>query len=171
MPLIEVSLLLPDTTAPTHFMFTFFLHSLHPMYSPWTDIQYSENRLLPTIVWAAKVREHDHESIASPLIQAVSIFLDIPLSSHLCHRTLILNAASPVRVKCSPDDTVGDLKKLIGAQTGTDPSKIQLKKWCVLDLPLIHISSTRSSHRYTIFKDHITLADYEIHDGMSLEMY
>lgn len=36
---------------------------------------------------------------------------------------------NPVRVKCSPDDTVGDLKKLIAAQTGTDPSKIQLKKW------------------------------------------
>lgn len=34
-----------------------------------------------------------------------------------------------VRVKCSPDDTVGDLKKLIAAQTGTDSSKIQLKKW------------------------------------------
>jgi ubiquitin-like protein 5 len=58
-----------------------------------------------------------------------------------------------VRVKCSPDDTVGDLKKLIAAQTGTDWRKIQLKKW------------------YNIFKDHITLADYEIHDGMSLEMY
>ena len=26
-------------------------------------------------------------------------------------------------------------------------------------------------HRYTVYKDHITLADYEIHDGMSLEMY
>jgi hypothetical protein len=25
--------------------------------------------------------------------------------------------------------------------------------------------------RYTIYKDHITLSDYEIHDGMSLEMY
>ncbi|KAG8901776.1 ubiquitin-like modifier hub1 [Tulasnella sp. 403] len=58
-----------------------------------------------------------------------------------------------VRVKCSPDDTVGDLKKLIAAQTGTSAEKIQLKKW------------------YTTFKDHITLADYEIHDGMSLEMY
>ncbi|KAG2076885.1 ubiquitin-like protein [Suillus decipiens] len=58
-----------------------------------------------------------------------------------------------VRVKCSPDDTVGDLKKLIAAQTGTDFKKIQLKKW------------------YTIYKDHITLSDYEIHDGMSLEMY
>ncbi|KAL4248293.1 Ubiquitin-like protein 5 [Abortiporus biennis] len=57
-----------------------------------------------------------------------------------------------VRVKCSPDDTVGDLKKLIAAQTGTDWKKIQLKKW------------------YTIYKDHITLADYEINDGMSLEI-
>jgi len=58
-----------------------------------------------------------------------------------------------VKVKCSPDDTVGDLKKIIAAQTGTHPSKIRLKKW------------------YTEYKDHITLADYEIHDGMSLEMY
>ncbi|CAO1617543.1 unnamed protein product [Sympodiomycopsis kandeliae] len=58
-----------------------------------------------------------------------------------------------VRVKCSPDDTVGDLKKLIAAQTGTSPEKIQLKKW------------------YTVFKDHITLGDYEINDGTNLEMY
>ncbi|KAG8745516.1 ubiquitin-like modifier hub1 [Ceratobasidium sp. 414] len=62
-----------------------------------------------------------------------------------------------VRVKCSPEDTVGDLKKLIAAQTGTDSSKIQLKKWRVF--------------LYTIYKDHITLSDYEINDGMSLEMY
>jgi ubiquitin-like protein 5 len=26
-------------------------------------------------------------------------------------------------------------------------------------------------HRYTIYKDHITLEDYEIHDGMGLELY
>ena len=25
-------------------------------------------------------------------------------------------------------------------------------------------------HRYTIYKDHITLEDYEIHDGMGLEL-
>lgn len=80
----------------------------------------------------------------------------------------------PVRVKCSPDDTVGDLKKLIAAQTGTDASKIQLKKWygsifwwlCITKQQLNNLSV-----RYTIYKDHITLADYEIHDGMSLEMY
>ncbi|KAF8070398.1 ubiquitin-related domain-containing protein [Lyophyllum atratum] len=60
---------------------------------------------------------------------------------------------SKVKVKCSPKDTVGDLKKLIAAQTGTESRKIVLKKW------------------YKEFKDHITLDDYEIHDGMSLEMY
>ncbi len=58
-----------------------------------------------------------------------------------------------VRVKCNEDDTIGDLKKLIAAQTGTRSDKIVLKKW------------------YTIFKDQITLADYEIHDGMNLELY
>ncbi|TYJ59039.1 ubiquitin-like protein 5 [Cryptococcus floricola] len=58
-----------------------------------------------------------------------------------------------VRVKCLPTDTVGDLKRLIAAQTGTSAQKIQLKKW------------------YGAFKDHVTLQDYEINDGMSLEMY
>jgi ubiquitin-like protein 5 len=78
-----------------------------------------------------------------------------------------------VRVKCSPDDTVGDLKKLIAAQTGTDWRKIQLKKW--YDLNSVSVSVTavvlNRMSRYNTFKDHITLADYEIHDGMSLEMY
>ena len=91
-----------------------------------------------------------------------------------------------VRVKCNADDTIGDLKKLIAAQTGTRADKIVLKKW------------------YTIFKDHIQLQDCkflqnrlpisftyivesvrkncniiclfwniadEIHDGMNLELY
>ncbi|GAA6046884.1 hypothetical protein NBRC10513_001626 [Rhodotorula toruloides] len=73
------------------------------------------------------------------------------------HRALIEVIANDrlgnkVRVKCDSDDTVGDLKKLIAAQTGTKAEKIVLKKW------------------YTIYKDHITLRDYEINDGMSLEM-
>lgn len=46
-----------------------------------------------------------------------------------------------VRVKCNPDDTIGDLKKLIAAQTGTKSDKIVLKKW------------------YTIYKDNIRLSD------------
>jgi ubiquitin-like protein 5 len=88
-----------------------------------------------------------------------------------------------VRVKCNEDDTIGDLKKLIAAQigtfslhstppppslplpiaykppfyhylpAGTRPDKIKLQKW------------------YTIYKDHITLEDYEIHDGFGFEMY
>lgn len=58
-----------------------------------------------------------------------------------------------VRVKCDAQDTIRDLKKLIAAQTGTHWKKIVLKK------------------RYMVFKDHVSLADYEIHDGMSLELY
>ncbi|KAI7880393.1 ubiquitin-like protein [Lichtheimia hyalospora FSU 10163] len=57
------------------------------------------------------------------------------------------------RIKCSPKDTVGDFKKLVAAQIGTDPHKIILKKW------------------YKEYKDHITLDDYEIHNGMNLELY
>ena len=53
----------------------------------------------------------------------------------------------------SEDDTIGDLKKLVAAQTGTRPEKIRIQKW------------------YNVYKDHITLEDYEIHDGMGLEMY
>jgi ubiquitin-like protein 5 len=49
-----------------------------------------------------------------------------------------------VRVKCNGDDTIGDLKKLIAAQTGTRYDKIVLKKW------------------YTIFKDHIKLEDCKL---------
>ncbi|XP_053463999.1 ubiquitin-like protein 5 [Nycticebus coucang] len=58
-----------------------------------------------------------------------------------------------VSVKCNTDDITGDIKKLIAAQTGTCWNKIVLKKW------------------YTIFKDHVPLGDYEIHDGMKLEFY
>ena len=58
-----------------------------------------------------------------------------------------------IRVKCNEDDTIGDLKKLLAAQTGTRPEKLRIQKW------------------YTVYKDHITLEDYEIHDGMGLELY
>ena len=58
-----------------------------------------------------------------------------------------------VRVKCFPTDTVLMLKKLIAAHTGTRFEKIRLQK----------------SH--TVYKDHITLDDYEIKEGMQFEMY
>uniref|UniRef100_A0A8D2FAC5 Ubiquitin-like protein 5 n=1 Tax=Theropithecus gelada TaxID=9565 RepID=A0A8D2FAC5_THEGE len=51
-----------------------------------------------------------------------------------------------VHAKCNTDDTIGDLKKPIAG-------RIVLKKW------------------YTIFKDNVSLGDYEIHDGMNLELY
>ncbi|KAH3664003.1 hypothetical protein OGAPHI_004717 [Ogataea philodendri] len=57
-----------------------------------------------------------------------------------------------IRVKCLPTDTVGDFKKIVGLQVGVDSNKVVLKKG------------------YMIFKDHITLDDYEIHDGMNLEL-
>jgi len=56
-------------------------------------------------------------------------------------------------VKCSPDDTVEDLKKLISAQIGTVWHKIVLKRW------------------YKPLNDKVTLADYEIHDETSLDLY
>lgn len=58
-----------------------------------------------------------------------------------------------IRVKCNPDDTIADLKKLIAAQTGTRAEKLRLQKW------------------NTVFKDHITCADYEIKDGSGIELY
>ena len=64
-----------------------------------------------------------------------------------------MGGGKKVKVKCNEDDTIGDLKKLVAAQRGTRPEKLRIQKW------------------YTIFKDHITLEDYEIHDGMGLELY
>lgn len=58
-----------------------------------------------------------------------------------------------VRVKVNASDTVGDLKLLTAAQTGTRPEKLRIQKW------------------YTVFKDHIRLSDYEVKDGMNLELY
>ena len=101
-----------------------------------------------------------------------------PPESHVSsrHAQVICNdrLGKKIRVKCNEDDTIGDLKKLLAAQSGTRPEKIRIQKW------------------YTVFKDHITLEDYEvgkrsgwkdsvrannqaaraqIHDGMGLELY
>nr|1P0R_A Chain A, ubiquitin-like 5 [Homo sapiens] len=77
----------------------------------------------------------------------------VPRGSHMIEVVCNDRLGKKVRVKCNTDDTIGDLKKLIAAQTGTRWNKIVLKKW------------------YTIFKDHVSLGDYEIHDGMNLELY
>jgi len=58
-----------------------------------------------------------------------------------------------VRVKCEPDDTIGDFKKLLAAQIGTRAEKIRLQRW------------------YAVLKDHVDLDTYEIHDGTCLDLY
>ena len=58
-----------------------------------------------------------------------------------------------ITIPCNPDDTVGDLKRLIAVYSGTRAERIRLQK------------------SDTVYKDHITLAEYEIHDGMNLELY
>lgn len=78
---------------------------------------------------------------------------DIRLAIKMIEVVLNDRLGKKVRVKCNDDDTIGDLKKLVAAQTGTRAEKIRIQKW------------------YTIYKDHITLKDYEIHDGMGLELY
>jgi ubiquitin-like protein 5 len=73
--------------------------------------------------------------------------------AHMIEVILNDRLGKKVRVKCNPDDKVGDLKKLAAAQLGTRADKLRIQKW------------------YNIYKDHISLQDYEIHDGMGLELY
>lgn len=58
-----------------------------------------------------------------------------------------------VRVKCFPTDSIFMLKQLIAAHIGTKPEKIRLQS------------------AYTVYKDKISLQDYEIKDGSSIELY
>ena len=55
------------------------------------------------------------------LTKIFELFLDAPCTMSVAALTGIF----------SPADTVGDLKKLIAAQTGTRADKIVLKKWSV----------------------------------------
>jgi len=56
-------------------------------------------------------------------------------------------------IPCLPNDTVGDFKKLVAAQIGRQPHEIMLK---------------RQGERP--FKDHITLADYGVSNGVQLDL-
>ena len=58
-----------------------------------------------------------------------------------------------IRVKCFPNDSIYILKQLIAAHSGTRPEKIILQNGNI------------------IYKDKITLEDYEIKDGSYIEMY
>ena len=95
-----------------------------------------------------------HTHTPTPTFQVIPIGLTACAYLSLYHDpTPRVPSSHPILVHCSEDDTIGDLKKLVAAQTGTKWDKIQLKNW------------------YTIYKDHVTLADYEIHDGKNLELY
>ena len=77
-----------------------------------------------------------------------------------------------VRVKCEPDDTIGDFKKLVAAQIGTSPEKVLPSLLLLLSMPKTNRNTQIVLKKwYSTFKDHITLADYEIGSGSSLEMY
>jgi len=56
---------------------------------------------------------------------APSTITTLPYTPPGCNGTLVLLP----RIDCSGDDTIGDLKKLVAAQTGTRHDKIVLKKW------------------------------------------
>merc|ERR1712200_87422 len=101
----------------------------------------------------ANLFQASHGDISSDLIDIVRISNQQLKTLAMIEITCNHRLGKKVRVKCNPDDKIGDLKKLIAAQTGTRWEKIVLKKW------------------YTIYKDHISLEDYEIHDGMNLELY
>merc|ERR1711907_777768 len=90
-----------------------------------------------------------HERARASAVLSVSRGSSSQMIEVICNDRL----GKKIRVKCNPEDTVGDLKKLTAAQCGTRPEKIRIQKW------------------YNIYKDNITLADYEIHDGMGLELY
>ena len=68
---------------------------------------------------------------------------------------LILNdrLGRKVRVKCNSTDTIQIVKILTAAQLGTRAEKLRIQKGNI------------------IYKDHITLEDYELKDGMGLELY
>ena len=68
---------------------------------------------------------------------------------------IILNdrLGKKIKVKCNEDDTIGDLKKIVAAQIGTRAERIKIQR------------------HHSVYKDNITLADYEVHDGHSLELY
>ncbi|SCU92129.1 LADA_0F14532g1_1 [Lachancea dasiensis] len=58
-----------------------------------------------------------------------------------------------LRIKCLGEDLIGDFKKVLALQLGVSWNKVVLQKGGA------------------VLKDHISLEDYEIHDGTYLELY
>ena len=101
--------------------------------------------------WKAKQAEWDANRKKKPheLALAAPKASENPMMELVCNDRM----GGKVRVKCMTSDTILVLKKLIAAHTGTRFDKIRLQK----------------SH--VVFKDHITVADYELGEGMQIEMY
>lgn len=118
-----------------------------PRAGNWLIIKYLQNAHFYNKPYQAKKRRAT--TILNTLLLTMSssapaTFIEVILNDRL---------GKKIQVKCSKKDTIGQLKKLISAQTGTKAEKIVLKKW------------------YNIYKDHITLEDYEIGDGFCFELY
>ena len=101
--------------------------------------------------YQAKLAKYEAERPRKP----VELKIPAPKASENKMMEVVCNdrLGGKVRVKCYPSDSIGDLKLLIAAHTGTRPEKIRLQK------------------AYNIYKDHIMVEDYEIQDGMQIEMY
>jgi ubiquitin-like protein 5 len=74
-------------------------------------------------------------------------------SNNIIEVTLNDRVGKKIRVKCFPQDTIFNLKQLSAAHLGTKPEKLKIQKG------------------YDVYKDNLTLDDYEIKDGMGLELY
>jgi ubiquitin-like protein 5 len=48
---------------------------------------------------------------------------------------------------------------------------VRTAAFSLLRLLRARVAHARRARRYNVYKDHITLEDYEIHDGMGLELY
>nr|3PLU_A Chain A, Ubiquitin-like modifier HUB1 [Saccharomyces cerevisiae]3PLU_B Chain B, Ubiquitin-like modifier HUB1 [Saccharomyces cerevisiae]3PLV_A Chain A, Ubiquitin-like modifier HUB1 [Saccharomyces cerevisiae] len=77
----------------------------------------------------------------------------VPRGSHMIEVVVNDRLGKKVRVKCLGEDSVGDFKKVLSLQIGTQPNKIVLQKGG------------------SVLKDHISLEDYEVHDQTNLELY
>jgi len=114
---------------------------------------------MPAVLTALK--PGDYPSIHVPLVVLKTGSKEVVKPKDISHTKskrmieVVLNdrLGKKVRVKCNNTDTVLVLKKLAAAQLGTRYEKLRIQKW------------------YNIYKDHISLMDYEVHDGMGLELY
>ncbi|KAL6950142.1 ubiquitin-like modifier hub1 [Hanseniaspora vineae] len=76
-----------------------------------------------------------------------------------------------VRVKCLGEDTVEDFKKVLSVQLGQTkiPSNATMQG-ASQHSSIQHKRLVLIKGQVTL-KDHITLEDYEIHDGTNIELY